>query len=517
MVLGGFLVCSMFLAFNPSAVKAQSSQIYWGAWVSDASDGHIGSYSAVTTFENQVGKDVSIWDWIQLWNRPDDSNNIAEFDTAQMTECRDAGIIPMISWSPESASSNSSDTPAFNSLQDILDGTFDSYLTAWGDAAKAWNHPFFVRLMWEFTGVWSGSCYPGGSGNTPALFVQAWQYIVNKVRATGETDISWVWCPAAVGDSESTLQSVYPGNNYVDWTATDIYAGLNEVSISQDTQQQTEINSIQAVAPGKPMMFAELGDNFASCATWWNNVLTNELPNEYPFVKAFCLWQQPTAGLDVTSPSGMLATFQKGISSSYYSSNVYSSLNNSPIPVLGSSVTSTPTPIQPPSNVVVSNVKLGQSFVESGFVLPINVTVQNSGSVSEQANIELFANSTSIFNGTISIANLASGTLVCQVNTQNLPIGNYSISASVTPLDEPTATPSTMSGGTVGVTYVGDLTCDFKVDGTDFFMFMNDYVAYWTTGFVNPAADFGHDGKIDFSDIQLFINAYINYYGEQTT
>ena len=106
------------------------------------------------------------------------------------------------------------------------------------------------------------------------------------------------------------------------------------------------------------------------------------------------------------------------------------------------------------SSVTITNISLPQSIVESGFVLPINVTVQNSASVSEVASVQLFANSTSIFNGTLSVDSSASGVLNCSVDTGSLPIGNYTISASVTPLDEPNATPSTMSAGTVGVTYV---------------------------------------------------------------
>jgi len=56
------------------------------------------------------------------------------------------------------------------------------------------------------------------------MFIQAWQHIVNVVRNAGGNQISWVWCPGDVGDSVSTLQSVYPGDNYVDWVGTDILA-----------------------------------------------------------------------------------------------------------------------------------------------------------------------------------------------------------------------------------------------------------------------------------------------------
>ena len=169
------------------------------------------------------------------------------------------------------------------------------------------------------------------------------------------------------------------------------------------------------------------------------------------------------------------------------------------------------------SSVTITNIALPQSTVESGFVLPINVTVQNNGNVSETANVKLFANSTSIFNGTLSVNSSASGILNCLVNTESLPIGNYTINVSVTALGEPNVTPSTMSAGTVGVTYVGDLNGDFKVDCTDFFIFMDYYISYWNTGYANPAVDFGHDGKIDSGDALIFTAAYINYQTQEAS
>jgi hypothetical protein len=123
----------------------------------------------------------------------------------------------------------------------------------------------------------------------------------------------------------------------------------------------------------------------------------------------------------------------------------------------------------------------------------------------------LFANSTLILNEALSVDGSGSGVLNCLVNTSSLLIGNYTINASVTALGESNVTPNTVSAGTIGVTYVGDLNGEFKVDSHDFFVFIDDYLNYWTTGYVNPAADFNHDGKINSSDFQLFMNAYINY------
>jgi hypothetical protein len=263
---------------------------------------------------------------------------VAEFDTALMNECRAHGSIPMINWAPESGDPNDQ----FTNLHSILDGSQDAYLTAWGQAAAAWGHPFFVRLMWEFTGSWTAGCYPFGNGNTPAIFVQAWQYVVNKVRAAGATNINWVWCPADVGDSASTLASVYPGNAYVDWVGTDVYPSAGQ---SFSSAAQVEISNIRSIT-AKPMMLPEIGYAGSDAGAWWNNVLNNVLPNNYPYISAIVIWHDPTDGpYDVTN----LPAFQQGIASSYFSSNVFGSLNISPIPPIGEDLNLSPTPTSQPT------------------------------------------------------------------------------------------------------------------------------------------------------------------------
>ena len=164
------------------------------------------------------------------------------------------------------------------------------------------------------------------------------------------------------------------------------------------------------------------------------------------------------------------------------------------------------------STVSITNVMLQQSFVEQGFTLPVTVTIQNSGSVSEVANVQLFANSTSIFNGTLSLDSLASGTLTCPVDTDGLSIGKYTITASAISSSEPNLTPSTISGGTFGVTYLGDLNGDFKVNFNDLVIFAADYTAYFTNGIYTPAIDFYHDSQINFKDLQLFVSTYTAYW-----
>jgi hypothetical protein len=320
-------VCSLFFALNVNSVSANTNQIYWGAWIGNS---HIGNYNLLTSFESQVGKNVSIWNWIQLWNRPQDSENIPNFDTALMNQARSHGAIPMVSWGPENGWSNF----PFTNLDSIIDGSQDAYLIKWGQDSAKWGHPYFVRLMWEFTGSWTDAngIYPWGNGNTPAKFVQAWQHVVDTVRAAGGTQISWVWCPGDVGDSVSKLHSVYPGDNYVDWVGTDIYGDLVHSS-------DIELTNIHSAVPNKPVMIPEIGWSGANKDSYWSNLLTTILPNQYPYVKAVVIWEMPPSLTVVDSAT--LSSFKQGISSNYYYSNVFGSIDKSPIAAIGESQNST--------------------------------------------------------------------------------------------------------------------------------------------------------------------------------
>ena len=349
-----FLLILAVLPFT-ALTQAQSTQIYWGAWVGDA---HIGSYSLLQTFESQVGKGVSIWDWIQIWTRPADSENQPNFDTSQMNQARNAGIIPMVSWSPEqNVDHETGNQGDFYNLQSILNGDFDSYFAAWGAASAAWGHPYFVRPMWEFTGYWTSQdlggygIYPfgGGNGNTAAMFVAAWQYMVNHVRAAGGTQITWVWCPGNVGDSQATLASVYPGNGYVDWVGTDVYPSYGSTFTAN---AGTELTNIQAVS-SKPVMIPELGytgTDSADSAAWWADFLAN-VPS---YIKAVVVWEMPSASLTVVSPSEVLSAFRSGIGSSYFSPSNFAAISSTPIQPLGS-VSPTPTPTPTPTTTPTPN------------------------------------------------------------------------------------------------------------------------------------------------------------------
>ena len=322
-LLGIALIILCFVMLLPLVliVSVQTNKVYWGAWA-----GEDYQLSTIQAFEAQIGKNLSIWNNMQWWY------NSSDFNFAWMNDVRNDGLIPMVSWSPNNQADSS-----FVDLSSILNGSWDSYLTAWGQASAAWGHPYFLRLMWEFNGNWvePEGLYPYGSsapdtqsaGNTPQEFVQAWQYIVNHVRAAegGKDCITWIWCPAGIGDSTTTLQALYPGDNYVNWVGTDVYP--NDTTSGFGQNSDAEIASIRDVAPSKPFMICEVGDQYPNNGeAWWTWFFSN-IQTSYSYVKGVCIWQEPDAGFDVTS----VAAFKQGISSGYFDSNSFGGINTTPI------------------------------------------------------------------------------------------------------------------------------------------------------------------------------------------
>jgi hypothetical protein len=138
------LACSLYFSISIKSVSAQNgtAQIYFGAFVGPS---HIDKPAQFEAFGNKVGKGLSIWENFQYWNRPADSENDPNFDATWMDTCREYGAIPLVTWDPGDGGSNTE----YPNLSNIINGDMDSYITTWAQAAKAWGHPFLIRLMHE--------------------------------------------------------------------------------------------------------------------------------------------------------------------------------------------------------------------------------------------------------------------------------------------------------------------------------------------------------------------------------
>jgi beta-mannanase len=85
-----------------------------------------------------------------------------------------------------------------------------------------------LRMRWEMdrpnlrATMWSAGDY-----------IAAWKYVRAIFRAQRADNVSWVWCPTAEGFIRGDAQGFYPGDDQVDWTCVDVYAGETFQPIGQ--------------------------------------------------------------------------------------------------------------------------------------------------------------------------------------------------------------------------------------------------------------------------------------------
>lgn len=91
----------------------------------------------------------------------------------------------------------------------------------------------YIRLGWEMNAngmAWS-ICNEGGSGPEPWIndFVPAFKNIVTSMRSVSGANFKFVWNPIDTSSSSCPgvhMEDLYPGDNYVDVVALDVYDGI---------------------------------------------------------------------------------------------------------------------------------------------------------------------------------------------------------------------------------------------------------------------------------------------------
>ena len=250
------------------------------------------------------------------------------FPAGEFNTIRGHGAIPFFSWAND-ALPVSGDQSAYQ-LSDVIAGRHDSYITAWATAAKAWGHPFFLRFNWEMNGSW----FPwseGVNGNQPGEYVAAWRHVHDIFTRVGATNTTWVWCPNVDPNRVmKPLQSLYPGDDYVDWTCLDGY-NFNQPRMSfKETFKPTYDAITSTIAPGKPMIIGETGSTEAggSKAQWITDMFA-ALPHSFPKVRGLQYFNKFDDGMDwpIETSAAATAAFKAGIADPRYKGSQYAGLN----------------------------------------------------------------------------------------------------------------------------------------------------------------------------------------------
>jgi len=304
-----------------------SPAVYYGVHVSFT------DMSLVSSFEADAHKSVAIVMWYQHWGETD---GYQYFQPGWMNAVRAHGSIPLVTWDPWNPTLGANQ-PTY-ALQNIIDGNFDAYIAQWAQASKAWGHPFFLRFAHEMNGNWN-PWSEQVNGNKPGQFVLAWRHVHTIFTEQGVTNVTWVWSPNIDFSNSVPLGELYPGDAYVDWVAMDGYnwgnIGAWHTWDTFSTLFQQTYNDMLAIT-SKPMMIGEMAstEQDGNKAAWISDAYTSQIPHDFSRIRAV-IWfdQDKETDWRIESSFASQNAFATAIQSGMYASNLYASLNVSPIPV----------------------------------------------------------------------------------------------------------------------------------------------------------------------------------------
>jgi hypothetical protein len=192
----------------------------------------------------------------------------------------------------------------------IAAGGQDAVIDAMAARVKALGLPVFM----DFTHEPEEQTALGG----PQEFAAAYRHVVQRFRAAGATNVSWVWTTMGYSGYYSLYGGgLYPGDDVVDWIAWDPYNWYvchNSEWKSFATKVSGFYSWLQANGHAdKPFMLAEYGsaehqsDPFAK-GQWFRDALASLKAGAFPNLKALVYFDSAKSGecdwrVDTTSHS----------------------------------------------------------------------------------------------------------------------------------------------------------------------------------------------------------------------
>lgn len=135
------------------------------------------------------------------------------------------GYIPMITL--EDHFVNTHPNAKQPNLYSIIEGHFDEFFKDWAKEIKQVNGTVLLRILHEFNGDWYPWCTKNNDKN-PEMVVKAYRHIRDIFKAQNVTNVKFIWCPNSMSipqEKWNFVMDAYPGDQYVDFVALDIYNG----------------------------------------------------------------------------------------------------------------------------------------------------------------------------------------------------------------------------------------------------------------------------------------------------
>jgi hypothetical protein len=201
-----------------------------GAWTED---GNWANYKNIgSSFENnfihlngKVEKKLGVVHFFQPFSTEKDNTKYHFPSVERINQVIAAGYIPMITLEDHFVKTKPGEKQP--NLYSIVDGHFDSFFGFWAHQIKLVNGVVLLRILHEFNGDWYPWC-TAKNDMDPVMPAKAFRYIHNIFVQNGVNNVRFIWCPNSMSvpqESWNNIMDAYPGDDYVDFVALDIYNG----------------------------------------------------------------------------------------------------------------------------------------------------------------------------------------------------------------------------------------------------------------------------------------------------
>lgn len=164
-------------------------------------------------------------------------------------------------------------------------------------------------------------------------------------------------------------------------------------------------------------------------------------------------------------------------------------------------------------DVAVTDVTLLKTVVGEGYLMSLNVTAANLGSVTENFPLTVYANASVIDSRIISFVSGDFTAVTFARNTTGFAKGRYFMKAVAGPvIGETNTTDNTYVAGSVTVTIPGDVDGNGKVDLVDFVRLALAFKSQIGQPKWNPNADIDGNGVVDQADVNILAQHYGQHY-----
>lgn len=225
------------------------------------------------------------------------------------------GALPVLSWEPWAGLDAGVSQPEY-ALKRVIDGEFDRYVRAFAIAVRDHAWPIAIRFAHEMNGDW----FPWSerrSGNRPGEYAEAWRHIYDVFQEVGATNVIWLWSPNILRPVPNVdLQSLYPGDAYVDWI------GMVGYAVGETTASAVFDPTLAALREftDKPLVITETGAQPGEQKAQWIEDFFDWLA-EHPDVLGFIWFEYDThqggsADWRFTATPEAMAAFRDGLAGS---------------------------------------------------------------------------------------------------------------------------------------------------------------------------------------------------------